>query len=294
MTTDNARKAGARIIAVAGATGNQGGAVARHLLARGERVRALTRNPASAAARALAQAGAEVVAADFDQAASLEQAVTGAYGVFSVQNMRGIGTEREAAQGIALADAARRAGVQHFVYTSVGGAERKTGIGHFESKWQVEEHVRAIGLPATILRPVFFTDNLLAPGMFGFVVWSAVAGALRDDRTLQMISVEDIGAIAAIVFAAPERFLGQALEIAGDEVSLERALSAFQAVTGKRPRFVRLPVGVLRLMDRDLADMFRWFRTHGYAADIDAVRAIHPGLQGVDAGLRASRVGQAT
>ena len=276
-------------IVVAGATGNQGGAVARHLLARGWPVRALTRSPEGESAGKLAAAGAQVLQADLDDAGSLDEALAGAYGAYSVQNMMRVGTEREAARGIAFAEAAARAEVRHLVYSSVGGAERQTGIGHFESKWRVEQRIRALGLPATILRPVFFTDNLVAAGGIGFVFWGAVAGATAGGQSLQVIAVDDIGAIAAIAFDDPDRFLGQAIEIAGDEVTLAQAVDAYRAAKGKRPRFLRLPSWLLGLMDSDLGAMFRWFRDQGYAADIDAVRAIHPGLKRFEDGLRTAQ-----
>jgi uncharacterized protein YbjT (DUF2867 family) len=276
-------------ILVTGATGNQGGAVMRHLLKEGWKVRALTRNPQGEAARALAAAGAEVVRGDFDDATSLRQALDGAYGVFSVQNMLQVGTEKEAQQGIALAEAAHAAGVRHFVYSSVGGAERGTGIGHFESKWRIEQRIRELGLPATILRPVFFTDNLLAPGAGGFLFWGAVAGALKGGKRLQVIAVDDIGAIAALAFAQPGRFIGQALEIAGDELTLEQMVAAYRRAKGSRPWFLPLPSGLLARMDKDLGLMFRWFSTDGYRADIPAVRQLYPALHDFEAGLREGR-----
>src|SRR5829696_2881793 len=147
-----------RLILVTGATGQQGGAAARHLLANGWRVRGLTRNPASDKAQALVALGAEVVEGDLYDRTSVDTALQGAYGVFSVQNfwLPDVGAEGEVRQGQLLADAAHAAGIKHFVYTSVGGAERATGIPHFDSKWAIEQHIAALGLPATVLRPVFF------------------------------------------------------------------------------------------------------------------------------------------
>jgi len=138
---------------VVGATGKQGGAVARSLLNRGFRVRGLTRNPHKPEAQALAEQGAEVVQGDMDDRSDMDRVLEGTYGVFSVQNFWETGYDREVQQGKMVADAARAAGVAHFVYSSVGSAHRKTGIPHFESKWEVEEHVREIGLPFTIFRP---------------------------------------------------------------------------------------------------------------------------------------------
>jgi uncharacterized protein YbjT (DUF2867 family) len=146
-----------RLILVCGATGSQGGAVARSLLDRGFRVRALTREPQKPEAQALADEGAEVVQGDMEDRSAMDQVlVEGIYGVFSVQNFWEAGYDREVEQGKTVADVAKAAGVEHFVYSTVGSAHRQTGIPHFESKWEVEEHVREIGLPYTILRPAFF------------------------------------------------------------------------------------------------------------------------------------------
>ena len=148
-----------RVILVSGATGQQGGSVARNLLEWGFAVRALTRDAEKAAARELADLGAEVVGGDLEDRASIERVLDGVYGVFSVQQFWEVGVEGEVRQGILLADAAKEAGVEHFVYSSVGSAHRDTGIPHFDSKWDVEEHVRASGVPYTVLRPVFFMQN---------------------------------------------------------------------------------------------------------------------------------------
>ncbi len=166
-----------RLILVTGATGNQGGAVARSLLDRGFRIRALTRDPQKPEAQALTEQGAEVVQGDMEDRSAMERALEGAYGVFSVQNFWETGYDREVQQGKTVADAAKDAGVEHFVYSSVGSAYRDTKIPHFDSKWEVENHVRESDLPYTILRPVFFMQNW--EGMREMVLGS----------TLQRISV---------------------------------------------------------------------------------------------------------
>lgn len=263
--------------------------MARHLLAQGFAVRALTRHPDSEAAARLRAGGVEVIAADFLDRPSLMQALEGAYGAFSVQNMMSVGTEIEIMQGYAFADAAKATGVRHLVYSSVGGADRSTGIGHFESKWAVEEHIRRIGIPATIVRPVFFIENLTTPGTFGRVTWGAVAWALRGGKRLQVVSVDDIGALVALALAAPERFIGQAIELAGDEVSLAQLRLAYRRVTGRRPLAVPLPAALIRLFDRDLAAMFQWLHTSGYAADLTALRQLLPSLKSLEQALQSAQ-----
>ena len=274
-----------KLVVVSGATGRQGGATARHLLAEGWRVRALVRDPHSAAAQALAASGAELAQGDLDDRASLDRALLGAYGAFSVQTFWGPdGPAGEARQGKRLADAAQAAGVQHFVYSSVGGAERNSGLPHFESKWQIEEHIRSLDLPATILRPVFFMDNWRFP-------WMAprdgvLAVGLRPTTSLQMIASDDIGAFAALAFARPHEFIGQALEIGGDVLTMPQVAEAFTRVTGQAVHFVELPVEQVRSFNADTGDLMAWLDDHGYAADIAALRKRLPGLMTFEGWLR--------
>jgi uncharacterized protein YbjT (DUF2867 family) len=149
-----------KLILVTGATGQQGGAVARHVLKQpGFSIRALTRDSSKAPAQALVQAGADVFQGDLDNPALIRRALEGVWGVFSVQNFMEAGYAGEIRQGKAVADAAKAAGVQHFVYTSVASADHKTGLPHFESKWQIEQHIARSGLVHTILRPAFFMQN---------------------------------------------------------------------------------------------------------------------------------------
>src|SRR5918998_2084768 len=148
-----------RLILVCGATGNQGGAVARSLLDQGFQVRALTRDLQKSEAQTLAEGGAEVVQGDMEDRSDMERVLEGADGIFSVQNFWETGYDREVQQGKTVADAVKVASVQHYVYSSVGSAHRQTGIPHFDSKWEVEEHLRELDLPYTVLRPAFFMQN---------------------------------------------------------------------------------------------------------------------------------------
>src|SRR6185503_14332675 len=149
-----------RTILIAGVTGKQGGAVARALPGTGFHLRGLTRRPDSEPAAALARRGVDVVKGDFDDEATLRRALAGVWGVFGVQNTWEAGVEREEAQGKRLATLAREAGVEHYVYTSVGSANRRTGIPHFDNKWRIEETVRGLTFPShVILRPVAFMEN---------------------------------------------------------------------------------------------------------------------------------------
>ena len=190
-----------QIILVTGATGNQDGAVARHLLQRGRfKVRALVRDQNKPAAQALQQAGAELVTGDLNDRTSLDRALQGVYGIFSVQVFSD-GLDAEIRQGKLVADAASSAGIEHFLYSSVGSAERNTGIPHFDSKFQVEEYIRSLSLPYTILRPVFFFFNY--NGMRSMVEQGTLFQPLSPETKLQQLSEEDYGAMVAEVFERP-------------------------------------------------------------------------------------------
>lgn len=264
-------------VLVAGATGNQGGAVARALLdAGGFTVRALVRDPDKPAARVIEQAGATLVQGDMDDRASLDRAVAGADGVFSVQNYWETGAEREIEQGRALADAAAQAGVTHFVYSSVGAADRDSGVEHFDSKWQIEQHIAGLGLPATVLRPVFLMENFNTPIYRGALGNGVLPLALSPDREIQMIASQDIGVVARIAFQAPGEWVGRALEIATDVHTPTSAAQVFADVTGRAITHARLPIERLREINPQVAEMFDWYEREGYHADIPALREIHP------------------
>ncbi len=267
------------VIVVTGATGRQGGAAARALLSRGWAVRALVRDPDKSEALALKEAGAVLVRGDLDDAASLDAALADAYGVFSVQTFTGPdGLAGEVRQGKTVAEAAARAGVAHFVYSSVGGADRAGQVEHFASKDEIERHIAALGLPATVLRPTFFITNLehLGPQWEGDDLLFTLA--LLPHTRLQMITPGDIGGIAADVFDAPADYLGRTLEIAGDELTGPQMAEVFARAAGRPVRFVSQPIEEVRVLSEEMAVMFDWFNTVGFRADLTGLRGRHPHL----------------
>ena len=278
-----------KLIAVVGATGNQGGAVARKLVQEGGwRVRGLSRDLDKPEARALADLGVEMVRADLDDRGSLERAFDGAHGVFSVQNFWQVGFEREIRQGKDVADAARAVGVAHLVYSSVAGAERNSGLPHFESKWQIENYIRDLGLPVTIFRPVFWMDNFSGPNFRPGLREGKLVLALRPETKVQMIALEDIGYFVAHAFGLPQRFIGEAIEIAGDELTMPETAATFSRVMGCPVEFVQADIEEVRRSNREWAEMLEWFDREGYRADIPYLRQIHPGLLTLEQWLRKS------
>lgn len=256
-------------ILVTGATGQQGGAVARALLAKGQQVRVMTRHPEKAAS--LAKAGAEVVQGDLTNRAILQMALRGVHGVFAMSTWVEEGMEAEVRQGTMLADAAKQAGITHYVYTSVGSAHRNTGIPHFDSKWKVEQHIRQIGLPATILRPVWFMENFTTfskPSAEGILMMP-----MRADKKLAMVALKDIGEFGAAAFMRPNDFLGQAIDLAGDELTMPDVAAHLSKVTGRSIQFQGLPLEQAEAaMGHDLATMFRWFNEVGYQINVAALK----------------------
>jgi uncharacterized protein YbjT (DUF2867 family) len=257
-------------ILVLGATGQQGGAVARELLAHGWRVRAMTRKPEGEKARELASLRATVVPGDMDDPASLERALRGAYGVFSVQNTYEAGVAKEEEQGLRVADVARQAGVQHFVYTSVASSQRRTGIPHFDNKWRIEEGVRKMRFPVcTILRPVFFMENFLSAWFKPGIDQGRLRIALRPETSLHMIAVGDIGRYGRWAFEHPQAANGLALDLAGDSRTMPEAAVILGRASGRTIEYVQMPISEVHAFSADFALMFEWFDRVGYDTDIE-------------------------
>ena len=276
-----------RLILVSGATGQQGGAVVRSLLGRGIGVRALTRDPEKPEARALAEMGAEVASGDLEDRSSIARVLDGVSGVFSVQQFFEAGYEGEVRQGVLLADGAKAAGVEHYVYSSVGSAHRETGIPHFESKWEIEEHVRGSGVPYTVLRPVYFMQNweMMREPILG----GTLLQPLDPQKPLQMVAAEDIGVFAAMAFENPDEWVGREVDLAGDELTMPEIADTFSRVIGSQVDYFQVPwEDFEEQMGEEFTVMYRWFNDHGYEADIADLRGEHPGLVSLEQYLRAN------
>ena len=255
-----------RTILITGVTGKQGGAVARALKGAGLNLRGLTRKPDIEPAAALAHQGVEIIKGDLDDEASLRRVLAGAWGVFGVQNAGEAGVEREEAQGKRLATLAREAGVEHYVYTSVGSAHKQTGVPHFDNKWRIEETVRGLRFPShVILRPVFFMENLLAPFS---LQGSTLAWALGADTKLQMIAVDDIGWFGARAFTEAAALNGREIDLAGDVRTMAESAEILTETLGRPIAFAQTPIEQVRQYSKEMALMLEWFENVGYSADI--------------------------
>lgn len=274
-----------KTIVVLGATGQQGGAVARHLLASGWGVRALVRDPHAITAQTLRQMGVEIVQGDLDDPASLEASMRDAYGVFSVQPH----SDDEARQGKSVADVARAVGVQHFVYTSIDNAEEKFRRRVNVGKWEVEQHIRKLGLPATILRPGGFMDSFTNP-LYG-ISGDTLAVPIKPEAAYPLIAVEDIGVFAALAFASPDDYLGKILELVGDTPTPPQIASAITRATGCHISYIHIPIEAVRQQNAELARACEFINEGGIKVDIPTLRKLHPDLMDFETWLE--KIGRA-
>lgn len=261
-------------ILITGASGKQGNAVIRHLLKQKQAIRALTRNPEKA--ESLKKLGIDVVLGDLSDRATLDIALKGITRMFLVTTPYEAGTLAETQQGINAVDAARAARVKHLIYTSVGSAQRKTGIPHFESKWKIEQHISKYHMDATIVRPVFFMENFGTPWFLPSIKKGTLALPMRPDRKLAMVAVDNIGELVAKAFLNPDRYIGQQIDLGGDEITLPEAMSMISIAAGKKIGYQALPhKGADEIFGHDFAMMFRWFDDVGYEIDYEMLKSEH-------------------
>lgn len=267
-----------RTIVVTGATGLQGGAVARCLLRDGWQVRALTRNASSDKAKSLAALGAEVRQGDMEHAETLAPIFEGAHGVYSVQNNWGIGTEREIQQGKNVADAAKRAGVQHVVYGSAGVGRRDTGVPSWNSKIAVEDYMNSLNLPLTVLIPMAFMELMTDPKYYPQAsTWHLMPKLMGASRKVGWLSAGDLGEIAAKAFADPDQYIGKRLSLVSDAKSNDEARAQYTEVLGKKPPRFPMPVWLFkRFVGDDLLIMWRWLHDNDLDFDTSQTKATHP------------------
>jgi uncharacterized protein YbjT (DUF2867 family) len=260
-----------RTILVTGATGHQGGAVAMQLVKNGFKVRAITRNPDSQPAKNIKGLGTEVVYGDLFHPETIEKQMKNIYGVYSVQNFWEHGYQGEIEQGRAIVDVAKKAGVQHFVYSSVASANKGTGLSHFESKFELENYIKQSGLNYTIFRPVFFMENLLA--MHNQILEGRLVSAINENTPLQMIAVKDIGSFVLQAFLHLDIFSKKEVDIAGDSKTMPEVASILSENLKDPVKYVRLEMDEFRnIMGDEYANMMEWFNRVGYDVDIEALR----------------------
>lgn len=249
----------APFIVVTGSTGQQGGAVLRHLQSAGLPVLASVRYEASAISRLLSGQGVPVVEADFSDTAGLRRAFEGASGVFSMQPSLRDRPETETQWGKNVADAAKAAGVRHLVYSSIIGASEAGKIARFRAKAEVERHIASLGISATILRPAVFMDNLLNPVIRNALWKGTLTTANAVNARQALVAVDDIGATAALVFQHPDRFRGRTMTLVGDVLSAREQAAMLERMLGWKVKPKEVPRLLVRIfLGRDQYQMYRW------------------------------------
>ncbi|MFB6224550.1 MAG: NmrA/HSCARG family protein [Haloarcula sp.] len=262
-----------RSVLVVGATGNQGGAVVDHLLASDETfdVHGLTRDATSDAAAALEDRGVTMDEGDLDDPDTLREPVRAADVVFAVTNFWTQGYDAQVQQGKNIATVASEEGVDQFVFSGVGGHDEDTGIPHFDSADEIDQYIRSLDLPYTVLKPVFFFENLEAFAE-DIVDDGTLALPLAEDVGLQMVSNDDLGHAAAVAIENPDEFVGEAIDLAGDEKTLEETATVLSDITGVDVEAVHVPIeDAYDTFGEEFAVMCEWFNEVGYSADIDAL-----------------------
>lgn len=283
------------IIAVVGATGMQGSAVVRRLLIDGWGVRALTRDPGSRKARRIAALGAEVARVDTADAAGLLPVLDGVHGVFCVQNHHISGYDGEVEQGRNVADAAHRVGVPHVVYSSAGTGVAGTGVGSWETKVAVEAHMRELGLPLTVLRPMAFMELMTERKFFPPAsTWHVMPRLMGASRPVGWLAVGDLAIIVAKAFHDPGGFLGREVGLTSDVRSIDECRGVWAEVTGRMPRRFPMPLGIFeRFVGTDETTMWRWLHDNHIDLDTTPTHALHPDAMTVEQWVHA-RAGRDT
>jgi uncharacterized protein YbjT (DUF2867 family) len=241
-------------------------------------------------AQVLSALGAEVIQGDMAKAETLVPVFEGAYGVFSVQNPLISGTEGEISQGKNVATVAKQTGIQHLIYASAGTGTKGTGVPSWESKLVIEDHLRSLDLPLTVLRPMAFMELMTEKKFFPAVsAWHLMPQLMGGSRKLPWLCVDDIGFIVAKAFAEPGQFIGKAFQLASDVQSLDECRTIYREVTGKHPPRFPIPVWIFErfgFVGRDLGIMWRWLREGTVDLDTSTTLTIHPNALSVRAWLK--------
>src|SRR5918911_1251066 len=261
-----------RNILVTGATGQQGGSLARLLLEKKHKVHALTRNTQSAAAQDLRNRGANIVKGDLDDSDSLKRAVKDVESVFLMGTPFEDGTEGETRRGKLMVEIAKENKIEHLVYSSVANADKNTGIPHFESKYKIEQHIKNLGIPYTIIGPTFFMENLLGLGL----QQGQLALPLSPSSILQKSALENIAEFSALLLERRKPFLGKRIDIASDEVTGEQAAEILSNVLGYKIRYVPVPLEQVYQANEDMARMYEWYEKGGTGINIANLHQEYP------------------
>ena len=269
-----------KTIFVTGATGNQGGAVAASLIKNGFTIKVLTRNVDSVKAQNLQKLNVELIKGDLNDLNTYRNHLKDVDGIFSVQTFEN-GIDKEIKQGIDLSNLAKEYGVNHFLYSSVAGADLNTGIPHFESKYKIENYIKQLGLPYTIIRPNSLFENFLIPQVRNRILKGKLSSPINRIKTQQFISAVDIGEISADIFLNKDRYLGKTITIGSEEMDMQQVAATFSEVLGKEISYQKFPMLIVRfVMGKDFYNMFKWINENDavFIKDLELFKKENPNL----------------
>ncbi len=261
-----------KLVVVVGATGRQGQSAVRSLLRKGYKVRALVRNTKKI--NELLKGGdVEIFKGDLSSKESLRGLYDNAYGLFFALPY----TKDSITFGKNLLDVAKKANLKHIVYSSVGGADRYSKVDHFCYKKEIEEYLRKLGKPYSIIRPAGFMDEFANPKSIRFIT-GMLNLYLPENKMFQLISIQDIGKFVAIVIDNPGKYVGKELEIAGDNLTLDKVFEKIEKVSHKKLSPMKVPGFVKYLLPKIMRQMFTFYAEDGWRADISLLKKENPEL----------------
>ncbi|MDZ7958089.1 MAG: NmrA/HSCARG family protein [Aulosira sp. DedQUE10] len=267
-----------------GVTGGTGGNVVKGFLEQDiTNLRAITRkidlNRPSLSK--LNDAGVELVEANLDDTDSLTTAFTGVSAVYchATSGDSSKADPKEVERAKQVAQAAKQANIQHFVYNSAGGAERNSGIPHIEQKYKVEQIFKATGLPTTMLRACLFMEEFWKKYTRPSILKGVFPFSIQPDKPLHLITTKDMGRVAAYIIKHPSQYIGREIELAGDVLTPKQMAEAFSQAQGIKVVHKETPAWIfLLLWQKELFDLIQWYRHKGYQADVQHLQAEFPGL----------------
>jgi uncharacterized protein YbjT (DUF2867 family) len=263
-----------KTIFVTGATGNIGGATTRNLLNKGYHVKALVRNPAKLAAHENLQ----VIKGDLNDPNTYKDDLKASDAIFCNLHFKE-GVHKEARQGVDLIDSARANRIKFFIYSSVVGSDLDTGIPHWESKFKIENHLKASGIDFAIIRPSSLYENLLFAQVRSRILKGKLVLPTRKEKVQQFISSEDVGKIATFIFSNADSYSKTTIDLAAEQMDGEQLALLFSKVMKRKIKYQQLPILIARLvMGSDLAKMFHWINYHDvlFVKDMDSFNKQFP------------------
>ena len=267
-----------KTIFVTGGSGKVGGPVALSLINKGFNVRVLARKPSSPTIQHLKSLGAEIIEGDLNHRETFEDSLRNVDGLFCVLSYD-YGVAKEIRQGFLITNLAKEHNIGHIIYSSAIGVDTNSGIPHWESKFKIENHIKELGLPYTIIRPTSFYENFLIPQVRSRILKGTLSTPIGANVVQQFNSARDLGDICANIFLNPDPYLGKTITVAAEEMDMNKVTETFGEVMGRKMKYQQLPMLLTRLfMGKGNAQMFKWVNTNDarFVKNLEAFKKEYP------------------